>query len=67
MLICEEFLLMRKGKSKPHMRSVHWVVPVREDTYHGHQLYEVGWPVHFLAIFISPVFPPGPNSLLDGQ
>ena len=33
----------------------------------GHRLCEVGWPVTFLAAFISPMFPPGPHSLLGGQ
>ena len=33
----------------------------------SHRLFEVGWPVPFLAAFISPVFPPGPHSLLGGQ
>ena len=33
----------------------------------GHRLFEVGWSVPFLAAFISPVFPPGPHSLLGGQ
>ena len=33
----------------------------------GHRLFEVGWPVPFLAAFISPVFPPGPHLLLGGQ
>ena len=32
-----------------------------------HQLCEVGWPVSSLPAFISPVFPSGPHSLLDGQ
>ena len=42
-------------------------VPVREDTYHEPSACEVGWPVPFLAAFISPVLPPGANSLLDAQ
>ena len=33
----------------------------------SYQLCEVGWPVPFLAAFISPVFAPGPHSLLGGQ
>ena len=33
----------------------------------SHRLFEVGWPVPFLAAFISPVFPSGPHSLLGGQ
>ena len=32
----------------------------------SYRLCEVGWPVPFLTAFISPVFPPGPYSLLDG-
>ena len=34
-------------------------MPVREDTYAEPSAYEVGWPVPFLAAFISPVLPPG--------
>ena len=34
-------------------------VPVREDTYPEPSACEVGWPVPFLAAFISPVLPPG--------
>ena len=33
----------------------------------SHRLFEVGWPVPFLAAFISPVFPPGPHWLRGGQ
>ena len=50
-----------------HIRSVHWGVPVRETLVLSHRLCEVGWPVPFLAAFISPVFPPGPRLLLGGQ
>ena len=50
-----------------HIRSVQWGVPVRETLVLSHQLFEVGWPVPFLAAFISPVFPPGPHLLLGGQ
>ena len=42
-------------------------VPVREDTYPEPSAYEVGWPVPFLAAFISPVLPPGANLLLGEQ
>ena len=42
-------------------------VPVREDTYPEPSAYEVGWPVPFLAAFISPVLPPGTHSLLGEQ
>ena len=50
-----------------HIRSVHWGVPVRETLVLSHRLCEVGWPVPFLAAFISPEFPPGPHLLLGGQ
>ena len=33
----------------------------------SHRLFELGWPVPFLAAFTSPVFPPGPHLLLGGQ
>ena len=33
----------------------------------GYWICEVGWPVPFLTAFISPVFSPGPYSLLGGQ
>ena len=42
-------------------------VPVREDTYAEPSVREVGWPVPFLAAFISPVLPPGTHLLLGGQ
>ena len=42
-------------------------VPVREDTYPEPSACEVGWPVPFLAAFISPVFPLGTNLLLGEQ
>ena len=42
-------------------------VPVREDTYPGLSASEVGWPVPFLAAFISPVLPPGTHLLLGEQ
>ena len=38
---------------------VHRGVPVREDTCAEPSACEVGWPVPFLAAFISPVFPLG--------
>ena len=31
------------------------------------RLFEAGWPVPFLAAFISPVFPPGTHLLLGGS
>ena len=42
-------------------------VPVREDTYPEPSACEVGWPVPFLAAFISPVLPPGTHLLLGEQ
>ena len=42
-------------------------VPVRKDTYPEPSAYEVGWPVPFLAAFISPVFPLGTHLLLGEQ
>ena len=42
-------------------------VPVREETYAGPSACEVGWPVPFLAAFISPVFPMGTYLLLGEQ
>ena len=42
-------------------------VPVREDTYTEASAYEAGWPVPFLAAFISPVLPPGTHLLLGEQ
>ena len=42
-------------------------VAVREDTYPEPSACEVGWPVPFLAAFISPVFPLGTHLLLGEQ
>ena len=42
-------------------------VPVREDTYAEPPACEVGWPVHFLAAFISSVFALGAHLLLGEQ
>ena len=42
-------------------------VPVREDTLPEPSACEIGWPVPFLAAFISPVFPMGTNLLLGEQ
>ena len=51
-------------------------VPVREsgvddddddDDYAEPSVCEVGWPVPFLAAFISPVLPPGTHLLLGEQ
>ena len=47
--------------------SVRRGVPVREDTYAEPSAYEVGWPVPFLAAFISSTLPPGTHSLLGEQ
>ena len=41
-------------------------VPVREDTHVEPSACEVGWPVPFLAAFISLVFPLGAH-LLQGE
>ena len=38
--------------------------PVREDTYAEPSACEVGWPIPFIAAFISPVFPLGTHLLL---
>ena len=56
-----------KGKGMSHIRSVRWGVPVREILVLSYRLCEVGWPVPFLAAFISPVFPSGTHLLLGGQ
>ena len=40
-------------------------VPAREDTYPELSACEVGWPVTFLAAFISQVLTPVTHSLLD--
>ena len=61
------FMYIKKGKGMSHIRSVHWGVPVRETLVLSHRLCEVGWPVPFLAAFITPVFPPGTHLLLGGQ
>ena len=42
-------------------------VPVRDDTYAEPSACEVGWPVPFLAAFISPVCPLGNHLLLGEQ
>ena len=42
-------------------------MPVREDTYPEPSACEVGWPVLFLAAFISPVFALGTHLLLGEQ
>ena len=42
-------------------------VPVREVPYPEPSACEVGWPVPFLAAFISPVFPLGTHLLLGEQ
>ena len=42
-------------------------VPVREDTDPEPSACGVGWPVPFLATFISPVLLPGVHPLLGEQ
>ena len=42
-------------------------VPVSEDAYAEPSACEVGWPVPFLAAFISPMFPLGTHLLLGEQ
>ena len=42
-------------------------VPVREDTCPEPSACEVGWPVPFLAAFISPLLPPDTHLLLGEQ
>ena len=42
-------------------------VPVREDTYPEPSACELGWPVPFLAAFISPVLPQGTHLVLGEQ
>ena len=49
-----------------HIRSIRWGVPVGEALVLSHRLCEVGWPVPFLAVFISPVFPPGTHPFAAG-
>ena len=61
-----KFLGLVKVKVVPYT-FVHRGVPVREDTYAGPLACEVGWPVPFLAAFISPVFPLGTHLLLGEQ
>ena len=56
-----------KSKGMSHIQSVRWGVPVRETLVLSHRLCRVGWPVPFLAAFISPVFLPGAHLLLGGQ
>ena len=55
-----------KVKVVPHT-FVRWGVPVREDTYPEPSPCEAGWPVPFLTVFISPVFPLGTHMLLGEQ
>ena len=54
-------------KGKSHIQSARCGVPVREDTSPELSAVEAWWPVPFLATFTSPMFPPGPHSLLGGQ
>ena len=43
---------------------IHRGLPVRDDTYPEQLAFRVGWPVPFLAAFISPVLPPGTHLVL---
>ena len=52
-----------RGKVSPICRGV----PIIEDTYPEPSTCEVGWPVTFLATFISPVLPLGTHLLLGEQ
>ena len=54
-------------KGMSYIRSVRSGVLVRETLVLSHPLCEEGWPVPFLAAFISPEFPPGTHLLLGGQ
>jgi len=56
-----------KCKGSPIYTFIRRGVPVRENTYPEPSACDVGWPVPFLAAFISPVLPPGTHSLLGGQ
>ena len=59
-------VIVRKVKVVPYT-FVRRGVPVREDTYAEPSAYDVGWPVPFLAAFISPVYPLGTHLLLGEQ
>ena len=64
------FFHLHNGKVKVKLVPYTFVrrgVPAREDTYPQPSACEVGWPVPFLAAFISPVLPPGTHLLLGGQ
>ena len=67
LISCLSIPALGKGKGMSHIRFVCWGVPVRETLVLSHRLCEAGWPVPFLAAFISPVFPPGTHLLLGGQ
>ena len=65
-LLCSKLTLKEQSQSTLRMTSqykkvvpsytfVRREVPVREDTYPEPSACEVGWPVPFLAAFISPV------------
>ena len=69
LLCCSTFVLLYDEVSKSKVKVVPYTfvrrgVPVREDTYAEPSACEVGWPVPFLAAFISPVFPIGTHLLL---
>ena len=53
------FLICRKKVKVVPYTFVRRGVPVREDTYPEPSACEVGWPVPFLAAFISPTVPIG--------
>ena len=61
-----EFTLKKKVKIVPYTFARRGV-PIREKTYAEPSAYEVGWPVPFLAAFISPVLPLGTYLLLGEQ
>lgn len=47
------------------MQSVCWEAPVRGNM--GIRLCKLGWPVLFIAPFISVLFQLGPHSLLESE
>ena len=61
------FKIFLKVKVVPSYTFVRRAVPVRDGSYPEPLACEVGWPVPFLAAFISPVFPLGTHLLLGEQ
>ena len=61
------FLICKKEVKVVPYTFVSRGVPVRKDPYPEPSACEVGWPVPFLAAFISPVFPLGTYLLLGEQ